>query len=158
MWIIDIICIYKWGDLMQDYLNDSLYFSVSRLNRNIQRIADETFKPTGLPPSYGLLLLLLDEWKELSPTKISETLDIKPSTTTRFLDKLQKLDIVVRRNDGKYSYISLTPYGLSKVPEIKGAFETLEYKLQKLVSARVSSKEKPVLLEMADQIARKGKK
>ena len=143
---------------MQDYLNDSLYFSVSRLNRTIQRIADDIFKPTGLPPSYGLLLLLLDEWKELSPTKISSTLDIKPSTTTRFLDKLQKQDIVVRRTNGKYSFISLTPFGLSKLPEIKGAFETLEYKLQKLVSARISNREKPVLQEMADQISKKGKK
>ena len=143
---------------MQDYLNDSLYFSVSRLNRNIQRIADDIFKSTGLPPSYGLLILLLDEWKELSPTKISQTLDIKPSTTTRFLDKLQKQNIVVRRNDGKYSFISLTPLGLSKVPEIKGAFETLEYKLQKIMTARVSKKEIPILLDMADQISKKTKK
>ncbi len=143
---------------MQDYLNDSLYFSVSRLNRNIQRISDEIFKKTGLPPSYGLLLLLLDEWKELSPTQISNTLDIKPSTTTRFLDKLQEKDIVVRRSDGKYSYISLTPYGISKIPEIKGAFETLEYRLQKIVTAKVSNREKPILVEMADQISNKGKK
>lgn len=137
---------------MQDYLNDSLFFSVTKLSRNIQRIADDIFKETGLPPSYGLLLLLLDEWKELSPTKISESLDIKPSTTTRFLDKLQKLNLVVRRNDGKYSFISLSPLGLSKLPMIKGAFETLEYKLQKIVSARVSNREKPILFEMADQI------
>lgn len=143
---------------MQEYLYDSLYFSVSRLNRNIQRIADETFKSTGLPPNYGLLLLLLNEWKELSPSKISETLDIKPSTTTRFLDKLEKKNIVVRRTNGKYSFISLTPFGLSKVPEIKGAFDTLEYKLQKLVSARVSNREKSALFEMADQIKEKGKK
>jgi len=143
---------------MQEYLYDSLFFSVSKLNRNVQRVAEEIFRPTGLPPSYGLLLLLLDEWKELSPSKISETLDIKPSTTTRFLDKLQKQNIVVRRIEGKYSYISLTPFGLSKLPEIKGAFETLEYKLQKLVSARVSTREKHILLEMADQIKEKGKK
>ena len=143
---------------MQEYLYDSLFFSVSKLNRNVQRVAEEIFRPTGLPPSYGLLLLLLDEWKELSPSKISETLDIKPSTTTRFLDRLQKQNIVVRRIEGKYSYISLTPFGLSKLPEIKGAFETLEYKLQKLVSARVSTREKPILLEMADQIKEKGKK
>lgn len=143
---------------MQEYLYDSLFFSVSKLNRNVQRVADDIFRPTGLSPSYGLLLLLLDEWKELSPSKISVTLDIKPSTTTRFLDKLQKQNIVVRRIEGKYSFISLTPIGLSKLPEIKGAFETLEYKLQKLVSARVSQREKPILLEMADHIKEKGKK
>ena len=142
---------------MQEYLYDSLFFSVSKLNRNVQRVAEEVFKPTGLPPSYGLLLLLLDEWKELSPSKISATLDIKPSTTTRFLDKLQKQNIVVRRIEGKYSFISLTTFGLSKLPEIKGAFETLEYKLQKFVTARVASREKPILLEMADQIKEKGK-
>ena len=143
---------------MQEYLYDSLFFSVTRLNRNVQRMADDIFKSTGLPPNYGLLLLLLDEWKEISPSKISETLDIKPSTTTRFLDKLEKKNIVVRRIEGKYSFISLTPFGLSKLPEIKGAFDTLEYKMQKLVSARVSNREKPILLEMADQIKEKGKK
>ncbi len=142
---------------MEDYLYDSLYFSVSRLNRNIQRLADEEFKSVGLPPSYGLLLLLLDEWKELSPTKISRTLDIKPSTTTRFLDKLQKKDLVVRRIEGKYSYISLSPLGLSKLPSIKGAFETLEYKLQKMISAKITSKQKPIMIDMADRIGEKQK-
>lgn len=137
---------------MQDYLSESLYFSVSRLNRNIQRLAESIFKPTGIPPSYGMLLLLLDEWKELSPTKISEMLDIKPSTTTRFLDKLEKTQIIVRRNNGKYSYISLSPQGISKLPEIKGAFETLEYRLQKKLTSKVIGKEKIILNEMADQL------
>ena len=142
---------------MQEYLYDSFYFSVSRLNRNIQRIADDVFKTTGLPPSYGLLLLLLDEWKELSPTKISQTLDIKPSTTTRFLDKLEKMKIVVRRIEGKYSYISLTPLGLSKLPEIKDAFESLEYRIQKIITAKTLNKEKVVFQEIADLINKKDK-
>ena len=142
---------------MQEYLYDSFYFSVSRLNRNIQRIADDVFKTTGLPPSYDLLLLLLDEWKELSPTKISQTLDIKPSTTTRFLDKLEKMKIVVRRIEGKYSYISLTPLGLSKLPEIKDAFESLEYRIQKIITAKTLNKEKVVFQEIADLINKKDK-
>ena len=142
---------------MQEYLYDSFYFTLSRLNRNITRIADESFKPIGIPPSYGYLLLLINEWKELSPTKISETLDIKPSTTTRFLDKLQKLGYITRRTEGKYSYISLSSLGMSKLPEIQGIIETLEFKITKMITAKVSERQKVVFTEIADRVSEKVK-
>ncbi len=140
---------------MKEYLFDSLYFNVSRLNRNVSRIADEEFKKIKMPPSYGLLIMLLNEWKELTPSRISESLDIKPSTTTRFLDKLQKQGLITRKSEGKFSYISLSSLGLNKVPEIMGTFETLELKLNKLVTQKNSNKQKILASDMADRIKEK---
>jgi DNA-binding MarR family transcriptional regulator len=140
---------------MEEYLFDSLYFNISRLNRNISRIADEEFKKIKIPPSYGLLIMLLNEWKELTPSRISESMDIKPSTTTRFLDKLQKQGFITRRSEGKFSYISLSSEGLNKVPEIMGAFETLELKLNKLVTLKYSDRQKILSSNMADRIKEK---
>lgn len=137
---------------MQEYLYDSLYFQVSRVNRNISRIADDEFRKIGLPPSYGLLLLLLDEWKELTPTEISKYLDVMPSTTTRFLNKLHYRKLIKKRIEGKFSYISLSNDGAGKIHEIRGAFETLEIKLNKMVTSKISSKHKQSLMDMSDRI------
>lgn len=156
MWITSII-VYTSEVIfsMEEYLYDSLYFTVSKLHRNISRIADQEFKAINIPPSYAVLMMLLDEWKELTPSGISNSLDITPSTTTRFLDKLEKQKLIKRRIEGKFYYISLTSLGVSKIPEIKGIFEGLEYKLHRMVSTKVANKEKPILFDMAVNLKEK---
>ncbi len=135
---------------MPDYLYSSLYFTTSRLYRNVNRLAEEEFKKINIPPSYGMLLLLVDEWKELTPSEISKHLDIKPSTTTRFLDKLQKNKLIHRRVEGRYAYVSLTKQGQLKIREVQGTLETLEVKLRKKVSTSVATKQKKILTQMSD--------
>lgn len=135
---------------MPDYLYSSLYFTTSRLYRNVNRLAEEEFKKIDIPPSYGMLLLLLDEWKELTPTNISKHLDIKPSTTTRFLDKLQKNKLINRRVEGRYTYVSLSKKGQLKIREVQGTLETLELKLRKTVTTPVATKQKKILTQMSD--------
>lgn len=135
---------------MQDYLYGSLYFTTSRLYRNVNRIAEEEFKKINIPPSYGMLLLLLDEWKELTPSAISKHLDIKPSTTTRFLDKLQKNKLINRRVEGRYSYVSLSKEGQLKIREVQGTLDALELKLRKTVTTQVATKQKKILTTMSD--------
>jgi len=137
---------------MEEYLYDSLYFAVAKFNRNITRIADNEFKKINLPPSYAFLLMLLHEWKELTPSQISSSLDIKPSTTTRFLDKLQKQGLINRRVEGKYSYISLSNIGIGKMPEIIGIYETMEYKFSKLFTNKLANDQKSKLIDMSDLI------
>ena len=137
---------------MEEYLYDSLYFGISKLHRNVARVADEAFKEIQLAPSYAILMMLLDEWKELSPTQISDSLDISPSTTTRFLDKLVRMNLVERRYDGIYSYVSLSLEGQQKIPQIKGIHEELEYKLRRLFTSKLSTKAKPLIMDMATTI------
>lgn len=137
---------------MEEYLNDSLYFGISKLHRNVTRVAEEAFKGIDLSPSYGILMMLLDEWKQLSPTDISNSLDISPSTTTRFLDKLTRMGLVERRFEGIYAYVSLTPAGQQKMPEIKGIMEEMEFKLNRLVTSRIAMKAKPIIFDMAIKI------
>lgn len=143
---------------MEGYVQESLFFVTSKLHRNIKRISEKVFKPTGLPPSHGMIMLFLDEWKELSPGDISESLDFKPSTVTRFLDKLEKMKYIERRKDSRYSYVSLSRKGVAKIPEIKGAFEELEYTLNRMVTSKISHKQQPIFRDMADRIVEKSRK
>lgn len=140
---------------MEKSIYDTLYFTVSRLHRNIDRIANNSFKSIGLAPTYSLLLLLLNHWKELSPSEISEYLDVKPSTTTRFLDKLETDNFIQRRYQGKYSYITLTDKGKQKIPEIQGIFETMEIELNHLITKQLTERQIRLANEIADKIKEK---
>ncbi len=140
---------------MEQFLYDSMYFGVARMHRIVSKVADDAFKSTGMSPTYGLLMMLLDAWKELTPSDISSSLDISPSTTTRFLDKLDRLGYISRRSEGIYSYVSLSPTGLQKLPEIKGTFEELEMKLSRMLTSRVANRIKPQIIDVATTIQEK---
>ncbi len=50
-------------------LDECLFFSVKKLDRLLNKLADEAFRKTGLAPTYGFILLILKE-KDGIPQKI----------------------------------------------------------------------------------------
>ncbi len=42
-------------------LDECLFFSVKKLDRMLNKLADEAFRKTGLAPTYGFILLILKE-------------------------------------------------------------------------------------------------
>ncbi|HFU5889252.1 TPA: MarR family transcriptional regulator, partial [Enterococcus faecium] len=42
-------------------LDECLFFSVKKLDRMLNKLADEAFRRTGLAPTYGFILLILKE-------------------------------------------------------------------------------------------------
>ncbi|WML51344.1 MarR family transcriptional regulator [Neobacillus sp. PS3-12] len=48
---------------------------------------------------------------EITQKELCHKLSIAPSTSTRFIDKLEKLKLVTRKADGKQTLISLTEEG-----------------------------------------------
>ena len=45
-------------------LDECLFFSVKKLDRMLNKLADEAFRRTGLAPTYGFILLILKEKME----------------------------------------------------------------------------------------------
>jgi len=78
----------------------SLYFASGVLARQIEKMAKETWKPSGLHPSHAhLLRLILDGSASFStscPTFLSKDLLLSPSTITRLLEKLEKKELITR--------------------------------------------------------------
>ncbi|KZZ83395.1 MULTISPECIES: MarR family transcriptional regulator [Bacillaceae] len=95
----------------QELFVKCLYFSANRLSRLMNRFAEEEFAPTGLSPSYAFLLMTVYEKPGLTQKELSENLHITPSTSTRFIDKLELKKFVVRKNEGKLVRIYLTDQG-----------------------------------------------
>src|SRR5882672_2832284 len=78
----------------------SLYFASGALARQIGKMAKEAWKPSGLHPSHAhLLQLILAEngtFNMSYPTFLSNDLLLSPSTITRFLEKLEKKELITR--------------------------------------------------------------
>ncbi|WP_442599951.1 MarR family winged helix-turn-helix transcriptional regulator [Neobacillus sp. D3-1R] len=88
-----------------------LYFTASRFARNITKLAEKTFDFGDLAPSYLYMIMIVKFHPEITQKELCHKLSIAPSTSTRFIDKLEKLNLVTRKMDGKQSLISLTEEG-----------------------------------------------
>ncbi len=107
------------------YQECCLYFTANSLSRLITTMADESFRITGLSPSYGHLMLTLIEQPGLSQNELSHIMNLQPSTMTRFIDKLILLEYVERVQQGRSAIIHPTEKGLALRPLIDKALANL---------------------------------
>ena len=88
-----------------------LYFTASRFARNMTKLAEKTFNFGDLAPSYLYMIMIVKFHPEITQKELCHKLSIAPSTSTRFIDKLEKQKLVNRKVNGKQTYISLTYEG-----------------------------------------------
>ena len=115
-------------------ISECLYFTISKMFRMINRIAEESFEKIDIYPTHAFLMMLLKEEKDgLSVNEISSFLAIAPSTVTRFVDKLVSKGYVVREKMGKNSFTKITEKGLDEIDEIYEAWQGITEKIEELV-------------------------
>ncbi|WP_289487612.1 MarR family winged helix-turn-helix transcriptional regulator [Fictibacillus enclensis] len=95
----------------EEVLIHCLYFTASRFARNITRLAEKTLDGGDLAPSYLYMIMIVKFNPDITQKELCTKLSIAPSTSTRFIDKLEKLQIVNRKVSGKETHISLTKEG-----------------------------------------------
>lgn len=123
---------------MKEALDGCLFFSVKKLDRILDKIADECFQKTGLTPSYGFILLLLNEEDGLTQKKIAEMLSLAPSTLTRFIEKLKNKNFINTEIIGRQSLVYLTEEGRQIVPVIQQSWDELHENYEKILGADFS--------------------
>ncbi|GLC82234.1 MarR family winged helix-turn-helix transcriptional regulator [Lacrimispora brassicae] len=111
-------------------LNGCLFFTSAKLAREMGRMADEAFSKTGLSPSHGILLYIVNLRGGIQQKEIGETLHLTPSTITRLLERLERKGLIAKKAEGKNVYLCTTPEGLAMQSEIITAWNMLqdEYK------------------------------
>lgn len=92
-------------------LDGCLYFSVSSLARHLNTMAEEAFKYTKMAPVYSYVLLVVLEEPGISQIGIAKYLNLKPSTITRFVDRLVEKELVERSYEGRNVFIYATEKG-----------------------------------------------
>lgn len=115
-------------------VNSCLYFTISKLFRVINKVAEDSFSDLGICPTHAFLMLILeDKQRGMSVNEISDALTIAPSTVTRFVDKLIVKKYVERVKIGKQSFTKLTRTGKNTMPKIYGCWDILFKNVEDLI-------------------------
>lgn len=95
----------------EQVLNHCLYFTASCFARNMTKMTEKVFDFDDLAPSYLYMIAIVHFHPEITQKELCHKLSIAPSTSTRFIDKLEKKNLMTRKVNGKQTYISLKEDG-----------------------------------------------
>jgi DNA-binding MarR family transcriptional regulator len=87
----------------------SLYFASGAFTRQVEKLAKEIWKPSGLPPAQAHLLLHVIDNYNAFPYFIAGQLQLSVSAITRLAEKLEKKGLVLRITESRWTYIMATP-------------------------------------------------
>ncbi|MEQ8350233.1 MAG: MarR family transcriptional regulator [Leptospiraceae bacterium] len=108
----------------QDF-SSCLFFTTSALNRKLTEFAEEEFGKIGMAPSHGFVLLVALKNPGIQPSDIARQLSFKPSTITRFLDRLEQLALIERKLEGRTAQVYATAKARRMEDSIRGAWKAL---------------------------------
>ncbi len=113
-----------------------IYFNANALARQINKIWDEAFKPYGLSPAHAYVLRVVLDQPGISMSEIADTLELAPSTVTRFVDSLINKDLLTRiSSDNDKRSTQIHPTRLSKKihQQLEQTGKSLYDKMNKLI-------------------------
>ncbi|MEX6690439.1 MarR family transcriptional regulator [Danxiaibacter flavus] len=99
--------------------SECLYFSSAAFARQIEKLAQESWKPVDLSPSHAYMLMMIIEDAGIQPGILAENLMLTPSTITRLIEKLESKKLVVRTSEGKVTNVYPTPKAKELFPLLK---------------------------------------
>lgn len=110
---------------IQESLDSCLFFTVKKLDRALNKIAEESFQKVGMTPTYAFILLILAEEDGRLQKDIAQILYIAPSTLTRLVEKLVYKGYVTTLTEGRTRKVYLTVNGRELLPDIREAWDNL---------------------------------
>ena len=129
-----------------------LYFTANALARKIEKLAIESWKPAGLPPSHAYLLLMVLEEPGQQPGNISQHLQLTPSTVTRLIEKLEEKKLIIRTTEGKITNVYPTPKAKQLLPKLTDCIQHFYQACSRLMGKEESCKMLTNMHSLADKI------
>jgi DNA-binding MarR family transcriptional regulator len=105
-----------------------LYFSANALARKVEKMAQDIWKEVGLSPSHAYVLMLVLDEPGIQPGAIAREIQLKPSTVTRLIEKLEVMRLVQRTTSGKLTNVYPTPKGNALHPRLKSGLTAFHEK------------------------------
>jgi DNA-binding MarR family transcriptional regulator len=121
------------GEKTESRYSACLLFSANALARAITAIGDEEFGRFGLCYSHAYLLCEVVEQPGITPSQLSETLFLSPSTITRLVEKLEQKQLVRRESEGKKTLIYPTDEGEALKPAVANAWDRVGERYSKAI-------------------------
>jgi MarR family transcriptional regulator, organic hydroperoxide resistance regulator len=132
--------------------SDSLYFSSGALARQIEKVAKEAWKPSGLHPSQAYLLELIADSKLPYPTMFAKGMELSPSTITRMLEKLEKKQLITRAAYTPLSLVTVTDKGWKLWPVLLECKKTFIDRCKKLLGEQEHDRLISAMIDTTDKL------
>lgn len=129
-----------------------LYFTTNALARKVEKLAQQTWKKVNLSPSHAYLLMIALEEPGVTPTTLSEHLQLQPSTITRLIEKLESKKLVVRTSGGKITNVYPTPKAKELLPKMKECVHDFCISYSEFLGKDESAKLVQQLAKVADKM------
>ena len=120
-------------------LDGCLFFSATKLARELGKLAEDAFLKTGLSPSHALLLYIVNLRGGIHQKEIGEMLHLTPSTITRLIEKLERKEFISKNIEGKNVYLGTTPEGLALQDEIVASWDRLNHGFLDILTEKEAS-------------------
>ena len=133
-------------------LSECLYFNSLKVNRLLNKIAEEEYKITGLSPTYAFAVTIINRKNEISATELSEYLFMAPSTITRFVDKLIVKGLAERKMKGKNSFVYPTEKSKALQKKIEESWENVSNIYEEKLGKEKSRELLTLLLEVSEKL------
>ncbi|MED4797900.1 MarR family transcriptional regulator [Priestia megaterium] len=140
------------GKPISQSLNQCLFFTVKKLDRIMDKIAEEAFKQTGLSPTYGFIILAVNEQPGITQKELAELLHTAPSTIARFIVKLENKKLVYTEQSGRSTLSYLTNEGMTLVEEINKSWKKLRNLYSDILGKEESDELALHISEIGDQL------
>lgn len=115
------------------------YFASAAVARKMEKLATESWRPLGISPSHGYLLMLVLDEPGIQPGVLAEQLLLQPSTITRFIDKLEEKKLLIRTTEGKTTNVYPTPKAKELGPKMKGCLQQFSTAVGRMLSREESA-------------------
>jgi len=129
-----------------------VYFSSAAFARKIEKLALESWKPVGLAPSHGYLLMCVIEEPGMQPGCLANQLQLQPSTITRLIEKLEEKKLVVRTTEGKTTNVYPTPKAKEIYSKLKDCVQHFHVLCTGIIGKEESCKLVSIMNKMADKM------
>ena len=113
-----------------------MHTAANHFSREISRFFDSYFEDHQLATSYVQLLRLIDENESMTQKEIAEQMNLAPSTITRFIGKLEKLNMVRKSRSGKEMTVQIIESEQSTVNQLIALLNQAELDLEKLLGKK----------------------
>jgi DNA-binding MarR family transcriptional regulator len=136
-------------------LNGCLFFSTTKLAREMGKLAEEAFRKTGLSPSHAVLLYIINLNGKIQQKEVGELVHLTPSTITRLLNKLEQKRFVKKKVEGKNVCLQATSLGRAQQGEIIEAWNMLHKGYQNILTEEEISRFFEISKKLLDELATK---
>lgn len=129
-----------------------LYFTANALARKTEKLASESWKKTGLAPSHAYLVILTLEEPGINAGQAAEQLQLKPSTITRTIEKLEEKKLLIRVTEGKLTNLYPTKKAKEMQPVLKQCVEEFNEKYLAILGREESNRFIKTMNTIADKL------